>query len=243
MLKNKIKFGKKKFKDYPQYVESVRNTLRRKLKDNSGTAFIKRQINGKKYDIPFLNLRNINSFEESKMGVVSSVILRFNEQFSGMARIEFEDINYYISFDCVKHDKKADMKFIEEKLKSSEIYIADKINDDYSKEFCKDLKKLIFDEYHIQSEIKKRIVKNSLNICLIHNAEYYVEKNDPYQIQYSDTIVKYITFEDFKLLNNKGKPSSAIAQAIHELMIKADLMNNKITLFNWADMGIDHQNF
>lgn len=63
-------------------------------------------------------------------------------------------------------------------------------------------------------------------------------KDDPHQV-YSDAVVQHITFEDFELFNKNNKASSAIGQAIHELMMKADLINNKITLFNWADMGLD----
>lgn len=239
LLKNKITFGKKKFKDYPQYVISSHKTLRRKLESDSGTGFILRQKDGTKSNIPFMKFRNINDFEKSKMGVVSSVIIRFNKQFADITKIDFENITDYIPVGCVKHDRKADIKFIKEKLQSPKIYIVDKINDNYSPGFCSKLKELLFEEYQINSEIRKRIVKNSMNLCLIHNAEYYVEKNDPHQITYSDAIVQHITFEDFELLNKQGNPSSDIAQAIHELMIKADLLDNKITLFNWSDMGFN----
>lgn len=233
LLKSKIKFGKKKFKDYPQYVISSHKTLRRKLKSDTDTAFILRKKDGKKNNIHFMDFRNINSFEQSKMGMVSHIMLRFNEKFSGITNIGFQDITDYISVGCAKHDRKADVKFIKEKLQFPKIFIVDKIDDDYSQEYCRRLKKILLDEYQIQAEIRKRIVKNSMNLCLIHNADYYTGKDDPHQI-YSDAIVQHITFEDFKILQ-----SSVIGQAIHELMIKADLINNKITLFNWADMGLD----
>lgn len=239
LLKSKIKFGKKKFKDYPQYVISSHKTLRRRLKSDTDTSFILRQKNGTKSNIHFMDFRNIDSFEKSKMGMVSYIILRFNEQFSDIANIGFQDITDYISIGCTKHDRKSDIKFIKEKLQSPKIFIVDKINDDYSQEYCRRLKNILFDEYQIQAKIRKRIVKNSMNLCLIHNSDYYIDKDDSHQI-YSDAIVQHITFEDSELFK-KDKPSSAIGQAIHELMIKADLINNKITLFNWADMGIDHK--
>lgn len=248
LLKNKIKFGKKKFKDYPQYVMSSHKTLRRKLKSDTDTAFILRQIESKKSEISFINVKNIAEFEKSKMGMVSYIMLRFNEQFSGIANIDFQDITDYISHDCIKHDRQADIKFIKEKLQSPKIFIVDKISDDYSQEYCKELKKRLSEEYQIQVEIRKRIVKNSMNLCLIHNADYYISKDDPHQI-YSNTIVQHITFEDFehtkKVIHKNGtitfEASADVAQAMHELMIKVDLLNNKITLFNWADMGIDNE--
>lgn len=249
-LEKYIKSGKKKFKDYPQYVLSANNTLRRKLETDSDTAFILRQKNGEKSHIDFMDFRKLETFEKSKMGVVSSVIRKFNEKFSGIAEIDFQDIDDYISVSCDKHDKNADIKFIKEKMQSQKIYIIDKINDEYSQEFCKRLKNVLLTDYHIQSEIRQRIAKNSMNLCLVHNAEYYiknVEKNDPHK-QYPDAIVQHITFEDFnpdkvktdKKNNTKTTVSTAhVAQAIHELMIKADLLNNKISLFDWKSTGFD----
>lgn len=237
LLKSKIKFGKKKFKDYPQYVISYHKTLRRKLESDTDTAFILRQIEKRKFEISFINVKNIAEFEKSKMGMVSYIMLRFNEQFSDIVNIGFKDITDYTFLECPKHDRDADKEFIKEKLQSPKIFIVDKISDDDSQEYCRRLKNILFNEYHVQAEIRKRIVKNSMNLCLIHNADYYIGKDDPHQI-YSDAIVQHITFEDSELFK-EDKPSPAIAQAVHELMIKADLINNKITLFNWADIGLD----
>ncbi len=243
LLKSKIKFGKKKFKDYPQYVISAHKTLRCRLKTDTGMSFILRQKDGKKSTIQFMNVINFDAFEKSKMGVVSSVILRFNEKFSDITKIDFQDITDYISHDCMKHDKDADKDFIKEKLQSPKFYIVDKINDNDSTEFCTNLKELLFKEYQIQAEIRKRIAKNGMNLCLIHNADYYIGQEDPHK-QYSDTIVQHITFEDFEITKTTKHKNGTVtiemhddvAQAMHELMIKADLLNNKITLFNWSDM-------
>ena len=219
---------------------SADKTLRRKLKTDTDTPFIMRQKDGERNSIDFMDFWNIKVFEKSKMGVVSSVILKFNEKFSDITKIDFQSISEYESVPCMRHDREPDIKFIRENMQSQKIYIVDKINDDYSPQFCEELKKLIYKEYNIQVEIRKRIVKNSMNLCLIHNAEYYIKKKqkDPHK-QYSDMIVQRITFEDFKLLNQQKKPSATIAQALHELLIKADLLDSKITLFDWSAMGIN----
>lgn len=69
-LKSRITFVKRKFEDYPQYVLSVHNTLRRKLNGDKETAFIQRQIDGEKTgSIDFLRIDSIEGFETSKMGL------------------------------------------------------------------------------------------------------------------------------------------------------------------------------
>ena len=42
-LKKKISFTKRKFEDYPKYIFSANNTLRRRLKGEEETCFILRQ--------------------------------------------------------------------------------------------------------------------------------------------------------------------------------------------------------
>ncbi|MCM1506039.1 MAG: hypothetical protein NC177_02735 [Ruminococcus flavefaciens] len=241
-LENCIKFGKKKFKDYPQYVLSENNTLRRKLETDLDKAFILRQISGEKSHINFMDFRKLETFEKSKMGVLSSVMMKFNEKFSDIAEVGFQNIDNYISVECEKHDRKADIKFIKKIIQSQKIYIVDKINDEDSQKLCEQLQDILLKEYTIKAEIRKRIVKNSMNLCLIHNAEYYenIEKDDLHK-QYYDAIVQHITLEDFELFNKNGKPSADVAQAIHELLIKTDLLNDKITLFDWTGMGFDHK--
>lgn len=60
LLRSKIEFKKKRFEDYPKYVFSAHSTLRRKLKDDTGSIFIMRQTKNAKTEIPFLDIQNID---------------------------------------------------------------------------------------------------------------------------------------------------------------------------------------
>lgn len=234
-LKKKITFQKRKFDDYPKYVFSVHNTLRRKLKDDKETSFIQRQIDGEKTSsIHFLDIHSIQDFEKSKMGVVSDVILQFNEKFAGLAEINFADITDYISLDYDRNTAKENTTLIQSALENTKIRIIDGIGDEYSQEFCKKIQLLLHKKYHISASIEKRITKNCLNIYLIHNAEYYLDGNDPYKKTYPDTAVQHITFEDFS-----GHEDFAISTVIHELLIKSDLKTGQISLFDWKKLGLN----
>lgn len=237
LLKKKITFHKRKFEDYPKYVFSVHNTLRRKLKDDKDTAFIQRQIDGEKTgNIDFLHIRSIKDFEKSKMGIVSAVILKFNELFAGMAEIGFTDISDYRSIDYTRNTAKENAALIQSALEYTNIRIVDGIGDEYSQAFCKKMQSLLQEKYHISAPIGKRITKNCLNLYLIHNAAYYLDGNDPHQKQHPDAAVQHITFEDFT-----GHEEHALSTVVHELLIKSDLQTGQICLFDWKSLGLNEE--
>lgn len=102
LLRNKIEFKKKKFEEYPQYVFSAHNTLRRRLKDDTGYSFIMRQTKNAKNEITFLDIQNIDRFNQSKMGILTTVLENFNDKFSDIAYLEFASITNYIALDYTR---------------------------------------------------------------------------------------------------------------------------------------------
>ena len=73
-----------------------------------------------------------------------------------------------------------------------------------------------------------------MNICLIHNALYYDGVNDPHDKIYDAVAVQHITFEDFA-----DSIEFALGTVVHELLIKKDLEEGKITLFDWSALGYE----
>lgn len=67
---------------------------------------------------------------------------------------------------------------------------------------------------------------------IIRNAEYYNGVNDPHDKIYEDAAVQYITFEDFS-----DSSEFAIATVVHEIIIKKDIQERKISLFDWSNLG------
>lgn len=233
-LRSKITFRKKKFEDYPKYVFSARNTLRRKLKDDRDTAFILRQIDGEKTgSIDFLHIGSLKEFEKCKMGIVSALMLRFNEQFSELSEIKFVDVADYTSINYDNAVKKENAALVQAALQSADIRIVDGICDSYSQDFCQKLQALLQEQYDVHAPIGKRITKGCLNLYLIHDADYYLDDNDPHQKQHPGAAVQHITLEEFA-----GNVKYALSTVIHELLIKADLQTGRISLFDWASLGM-----
>lgn len=232
LLKKKITFKKKKIEEYPQYVFSARNTLRRKVANDTETGYIMRQIDGGKTEIPFLDLQNSKKFAASKVGMLCGIVNVFNEKYIGIAHIDFKKINVAKRHDYTRIVAKENVEIIAKRLNNHKIHIVDLIGDSYSEMYCQNIQKLILAKYGVDSSKGKRVKKEALNICVIHNAEYYNGVNDPHSRDYGDIAVQHITFEDFY-----DSSEFAIVTVIHELLIKQDIIEKKINLFDWEKLG------
>lgn len=232
LLRNKIEFKKKKFDEYPKYIFSAHNTLRRKLKDDVGYSFIMRQTKNAKTEIAFLDIQNIDRFNQSKMGILTTVLENFNDRFSSIAHLDFESITDYKALDYTRSVANENKQAISDLLSIKPIKIVDCIDDEYSKIFCKEICDLLLSKYGIKASCGKRVAKDHLNIRVIHNAAFYADSDDPHRI-FNDVAVQHITFEDFSECSE-----FAISTVIHEMLIKADLVKQKISLFDWNTLGL-----
>ena len=230
-LQKDITFKKKKYHDYPKYVFSSRNTLRRKLADDKEDEFILRQLDGEKNDIGFLDTKSIDRFNATKMGVLACVIECFNENYEKIAHVEFSQV---AASQCIDHDltaKKANKNAVKQALKQP-IRLIDQINDEHSEAFLRRVQKVLKDNWSIEAVIGQRVMKNSLNIVLIHDADYYEGMDDPHSLHY-DATVQHITREKYD-----GDSKFTAEAIIHELLIKEDIRNKKISLFNWNELDV-----
>ena len=235
-LRNKIKFTSRKFEDYPKYVISAtHNTLKRKTSDDEGTVYIQRQIEGQKKNIEFIDVYQLDKFNATKMGVVSDIMKKFNKKFKGLAEIDFECISEYTSLDYDNKKAKENKILIESELKNRNLCIVDGIGDNASHDLCNRIQNLLLDEYNISVPIVKDIMKDHLNLYLIHNKEYYFGEADPYKKQYDGISIQHITLEDF----NNSKLKFPLSTVIHELLIKSDLQERRIRLFDWSSLGFE----
>ena len=63
---------------------------------------------------------------------------------------------------------------------------------------------------------------------------YYDGVNDSHDKIYDAVAVQHITFEDFA-----DSIEFALGTVVHELLIKKDLEEGKITLFDWSALGYE----
>ena len=233
MLRKKIDFGKKKFEEYPKYILSAHYTLRRKLVSDKEPGFLMRQTINTKKEIPFIDISNYEKFSQSKMGMLDSVLTRFNNQYAGIAKINLSEIDNYASFDIDRSVLKENAKIITDYLKDYKIRIVDQVNSDTSTWFCKELKSIIESKYVLSASIGKRTSEDALNICVIHNKDYYDGVGDPHQKQ-NKGVVQHVTIEDFL-----GHEQYAIQTVFNELLVKKDLESGRIRLYDWTKLSLE----
>ena len=230
-LRSKITFDKRKFSEYPQYVLTGKNTLRRQLKTDSEATFILRQLDDQKTSIPFMSIKDIDSFNHSKMGLVLRMMETFNQSYTGLANIRFAEIEEYEAVDYTRQCAREDRIRVREVLEARPLHIVDTIGSEDSAHFCKDIKLLLMDKYGIKAELSKRVSKEALNIRVIHHKDYYEGSDDPHAV-FANAAVQHITFEDFA-----SHADFALETAIHELIIKQDLIDQHFSLFHWPATG------
>ena len=236
LLKNLIVFKKRTFEQYPKYILAANNTLRRKLSTDTDKCFILRQTKGDKTEIPFMDIQNLEKFEASKMGIVTTVLSGFNKKYDGICHIQFQAIEEYISANSTKGLVRENKRSIQDLLTTQKIRIVDQIGDSYSSKLCDDICTILNKKYGVAAASGKRIVKDQLNICVIHNAKYYDGENDPYSKTHDGYTVQHITLEDFM-----GNANAAISTIVHELLIKRDIEDGQITLFDWSSLEVGEE--
>lgn len=234
--KDYLKFEKKKWFEYPQYMISADNSLRRKTEaDKDAEGFIMRQFSNSKNTIPFMNVQNYSKFKISKMGALEAFISAFNNKYKGFASIKLAEKEISDSVECLSQtkSKKINHIYVSEVLSEKNIRIVDVINSEDSEKFCKKISDVLSDAYEVKAKIGKRLNKEALNIRIIHNDEYYGDDiHDPHDDNLEGYSVQHITFEDFA-----DSADKAISTVAHNLIIKDDLLKKKITLIDWSSLG------
>lgn len=157
LLKSKIKFTKRRFEEYPQYVLSVHHTLRRKLDNDNEPAYIERQTENDRTEIPFIDFQSLARFEQSKMGVLWRIVSEFNKQYCGTAQISFDETTSYTALEYDRHASKEDKQTVREALTMSSVRLVDAIGDEYSNTFCETLSEKFASRYGISVPIGKKV--------------------------------------------------------------------------------------
>lgn len=234
LLKSKIVFKKRTFEQYPKYTLAANNTLRRRLSTDTDKCFILRQTQGDKTEIPFMDIQNLEKFECSKMGIIASVLARFNKKHEGICHLQFQSVDEYVFADSPRALVRENKRSVQNLLMEQKVRLVDYICDDYSAKFCEDIRIILKEKYGITAVTGKRIAKDQLNLCIIHNAQYYDGKNDPYKKTHEGYALQHITLEDFM-----GNADAAISTVMHELLIKRDIEARRISLFDWSALGFN----
>lgn len=229
--------SKSKLMAMPKYILNDYNALVRNFDRDLTNCFIKKQITRKKSSVSFLEIRSNEEFKSSKSGILQEIISRFNKKYRNICNLDFERFTNYIGLRS-KFSIKRDEKIVNDLIRQNRINLIDLIGDNDSKKVSERFQneaKL----YDLDIVKVNRPEVNSLNICLIHEKDFYEESEnkDPYSSFESLSNIQHITLELLKGLRNSSH--KALFRSLkHELLIKKDIKDLKFSLFDWSSLKL-----
>lgn len=196
-------------------------------------CFIKMSVSTKKnkFIAKDLDIQDHDTFLNSKKGIIFQFLKDFNDYFSKYIRIDLVEI------------------FEEDIIKSYNNVLNFKIKTEIFNKYAINLLNLVKDEEsgkiieEIQRKLNSKDITNItldkddavFNLALIHDEDYY-EKNNVRDLHTNDKIIQHITYE--MIVSNESKQGDiiisdqVIKRVLDELLIKYDIYNNKLTLFD-----------
>jgi hypothetical protein len=255
-----------KDKSKPRYIfEPTTNTLKRTFDKNSDPklTYIQKGINNKKASRTFLDFSNLEKFNKSRAGIFCDIMTKIKTNLSEYMEVSLSSREVKKSEDSLAIQSKfvQDEKYMRKQLEGRKIHIVSRIKDQESLDLVELLitkikeellAKYVTDENLITEGIRDK--KDALNIRIIHNQEYYnkLEIDDEYKNSTADYQRQHITIElsqvqDLNKLDNLEPESKkyqdiekklkVITKAIiKEQLIKRDISNGKLDLFDWKQL-------
>ena len=242
---NEIKSGKIKSESInskPQYIlDKNKGTLRRLLprdgKVDRKKIYIPYGIQGKRASRNFLDFSSLKRYEESRAGIMHYVLDNIKEYLSDyMSSVALSPVE---TLHAVEELTETILKTsnVQSKLDGQMIHIVDRVNSEESYNLVYNLKKAISSYLSNKKYLTdgKDDKTNSLNIRIIHDADYYHEngKTDEHLASNPDISRQHITIESVEAF-----PENAVVKTIvKELLIKRDIGERNLRLFDWSKLN------
>ncbi len=243
----KVADGKRK-KTIQSYLKKPRFVLHegtgalRKLLPRDGEADAKETyvacgIDGKKATIPFLEFGGPTYYKRSKIGIIHQVLDSIDEHLSKYMSVRLSSLET-TRFVELKDTVLKKPKQIQSKLQGQPIRIADRVESEESDELVQALENLLAPYLPDAGLLSKdnRDKKGAMNLRIVHTKEYYEQNGEPdeYEPSSNDIQRQHITVESL------GTFSEAAAKTVvKEMIIKRDIGNRTLSLFDWGRLGAD----
>lgn len=240
-----------------EYILQSNNTLKLRSKNDSGDFYTLHQYNGTHHPITFIDFTNQQTFEPTKIGILSKLFDKFHAKYGKFIQLKIKEESDWEKLDvkASSSNKRDHLRTIKQALNGKRICIVDVIKDSVSQQLCENLKCIIESifkngttflkndrELNFTVSIEDDISPDALNLRLIHSKDYYEthkEETDQYKV-FKDCAVQHLTFEDFPRGkgDEKDKPQEAACIVeLNDVLVKYDLITNKnkqISLKDWT---------
>ena len=224
-------------------IDSKTGEFRKKLKTDTNVSTYKEgSLPHNHFRVDNFDITDITHFRKSKMGVMEQFLRDVNDNLSKYMSIDIVEREDAQEFDISNLEKKgiSELEY-GEMLQKKGVVIVDENDSEISKDIVAKLQEELEKYYHIKASVGN-LSEDAYNIRIIHDGEYYAENelHDPHSDNLKGYIVQHITEEAEHFTNTKGS-SSDIKKIVQELIIKGDVRERMISIFDWKrlDSGKD----
>ena len=242
-LRLSVKTFKKAYSSHGEkgYIfDSLTGAFRKRLKsdDYSGKVYVEGGNKKIHNTVEYLKFKNIKQFNSSKMGIMEQFLRDANDSLKDYVvfnPVSIDDFNEYKELKLKNNT--AQTTEIEKLLCLSGVNIVDCCETEESRYIISQLENEIKNRYGLDTHLG-RLDDKKYNIRIIHNKEYYennIDVSDPHQDDLCGYVVQHITLEDF--LDEGEMNQHGFDKIIQELIIKGDIHNKKMTIYNWSKLG------
>jgi hypothetical protein len=206
-------------------------------KIDSKSIYIECGIKGKKASMQFLEFGSSNDFYKSRAGILHDVKTNSEKYLSKYMTVHFSSREYEIDdTHTINNILMNKSHKIQPLIADQKIHIVDRVNNEESRELIDTLQGLFYNNY-INNEdvitVGKIENSNAFNLRIIHDKSYYTQHDikDEYKPSDSKTQRQNITIE-----SNRYLSIAAVKTTIKELIIKREIVNGKLNLFDWSQL-------
>lgn len=224
-------------------IDSKTGEFRKKLKTDTNVITYKEgSLPHNHFRVDNFDITDITHFRKSKMGVMEQFLRDVNDNLSKHISIDIVEREDAQQFDISNLEKKgiSELEY-GEMLQKKGVVIVDENDSEISKDIVAKLQEELEKYYHVKAAVGN-LSGDAYNIRIIHDGEYYAENemHDPHSDNLKGYIVQHITEEAEHFTNIKGS-SPDIKKIVQELIIKGDVRERMISIFDWKrlDSGKD----
>lgn len=224
-------------------IDAKTGEFRKKLKtDVNVTSYKEGSLPHNHFRVDNFDIRDIAHFRKSKLGIMEQFLRDVKDTLSEYMTIELMKREDAQKFEISNLEKKGISEYeYGEMLQKKGVVIIDENNSEVSKEIIAKLQEELEKYYNVKATVGA-ISKEAYNIRIIHDGGYYGENelHDPHSDKLKGYIVQHITEEAKHFTSNKGS-SPDIKKIVQELIIKGDVRDQMISIFDWdkLDSGKD----
>lgn len=226
-------------------IDSKTGEFRKKLKTDKNTVTYKKgTYPHRRFPIKSFDINSYSQFKKCKLGIMDKFLREVEEKLSDYVSIELTEPEKEQEYELSKIEKK-EISEIDygNMLRKRGVVIVDENHSEKSKKIIQSLQHELETYYGIQPKVGI-LSKDAYNIRIIHSKEYYEDKEiqDPHSDNMIGYIVQHLVEEEDHFMGvSKSHSSADVKKIIQELIIKGEVRDGKISIFDWQRLNLEKE--